>query len=277
MARSLTHAVGGWRVTVLTDGDLTFGPEVFPGTDPGRIDSLLAAAGDMAVRTSFNAVLFRGPGRTVLADAGPRDLFGPTAGHLPEALAETGVAPDGIDTVFVTHLHPDHIAGLVTADGSAVFPTAELVLAEAERVFWADPARFAADATLAAWQALAATVIDAYAGRLRTIPMDGVIVPGLTALPLPGHTPGHCGLRLDAGTAGFVHMGDIVHAQTLQLADPSIGVAFDIDGDAARATRVRLLDMLASDGIACSGGHILQPGFGRVARAADGYAFEPAD
>lgn len=276
MIRSLTRPIGDWQVTVLTDGDLEFGQELFPGTDPARIDDLLAAANETAIRTNFNAFVMRGRGQTVLVDSGPRDLFGPSAGHLPEALAEAGIAPGDVGTVFVTHLHPDHIAGLVSAEGVAVFPQAELVLAEAERAFWSDPAPFAGDETLQGWQALAASVLGAYGDRLRPIAMEAQIVPGLTTVPLPGHTPGHCGFRLDAGDAGFVHMGDIVHAQTLQLADPGIAVAFDVDADAARVARARLLDMLAADGTPCSGGHILQPAFGRVVRAGAGFAFEPA-
>jgi glyoxylase-like metal-dependent hydrolase (beta-lactamase superfamily II) len=277
MPRSLATELGDWQVVVLTDGDLEFGADVFPGTDPARIDSLLAAAAEPAIRTNFNAFLAKGRGRTVLVDAGPRDLFGPTAGHLAEALAETGTAPAAIDTIFVTHMHPDHIAGLVSAGGAATFPNAELVMAEAERAFWSDPARFSGDDTLAAWQALTGAVLGAYGERLRTIAMDGEIVPGLTALPLPGHTPGHCGVRLDSGDASFVHMGDIVHAQTLQLADPSIGVVFDVDPAAAQAARRGLLDMLASDGALCSGGHILQPALGRVTRRDGGFAFAAAD
>lgn len=276
MTRSLTRQLGEWDVTVLTDGDLEFGPEVFPGTDPDRIGALLRAAGAPAIATNFNAILARRAGRNVLIDAGPRDLFGPTAGHLGEALAETGTAPGAIDTVFVTHMHPDHVAGLITSAGSAVFPNAELVLAEAERAFWSEPSRFAGDETLAGWQSLAEGVLAAYGERLRTVAMDEEIVPGLHAMPLPGHTPGHCGVRLDSDGAGFVHMGDIVHAQTLQLADPSIGVVFDIDADAARRARARLLDMLATEGTPCSGGHILRPAFGRVVRDGAGYRFEPA-
>jgi glyoxylase-like metal-dependent hydrolase (beta-lactamase superfamily II) len=275
MARSLSHMVGDWQVTVLTDGDLEFGGEVFPDTSEDQRDRLLHAAGETAIRTNFNAFLLRRPGRVVLVDAGPRDLFGPSAGFLAEALNEAGTDPASVDTVFVTHLHPDHVAGLITADGAAVFPNAELVLAEAEREFWADRTRFNSDETLASWQGLALTVLSAYQPALRTIAMDEDIVSGLEAVPLPGHTPGHCGLRIVSGESGFVHIGDIVHAQTLQLADPGIGVVFDIDGHEARATRKRLLDMLATDGTPCSGGHILKPALGHVVRAGTGYAFEP--
>jgi glyoxylase-like metal-dependent hydrolase (beta-lactamase superfamily II) len=269
MPLTITRRIGDADVTILTDGATEFGPDLFPGTDPARIDALLRAAGAGAIATNFNAVLIRTSGRVVLADAGVRELFGPAAGRLPEALAEVGVSAAQIDTLFATHMHPDHIAGMITPQGAAAFPNAELVLTQAEHAFWSDPARSdAASGSMAQWAALAQAVLVAYADRLRLIPDDGEVAPGLTAVPLPGHTPGHGGWRLDGG---LVHVGDIVHAPALQIPDPEIAVVFDIDGHEARATRKRLLDMLAADGLMFTGGHFLHPAFHRLERAGQGY------
>jgi glyoxylase-like metal-dependent hydrolase (beta-lactamase superfamily II) len=273
MAHTVTHRIGEAEVTVLTDGTLEFDNAVFPGTDPAHIAELLAAAGDSAIRTNFNALLIREGGRTILVDSGPRDLFGPTAGNLRSALAEAGVEPGDIDLLFFTHLHPDHVAGAITAEGAPVFANARVVIPEAEVAFWSDPAPFSGDETLASWQQIAAAAMAAYADRTETIAADGQIAPGLTAIPLPGHTPGHCGLRLDSAGESFVHAADIVHAQALQLADPEVSVVFDVDPDAARSARKRLLDMLATDRLPFSGGHILRPALGRVERAGSGYRF----
>lgn len=269
MALTATRQIGDATVTILTDGATAFGPDLFPGTAPEHIAALLAASGDDAIRTNFNAVLIRAGGRTVLADAGPRDLFGPACGQLPAALAEAGVAPAEVDTLFATHLHPDHIAGMIAPNGTAVFPNAELVLTEAERAFWSDPARTEGKSeSVVQWGQLARAVLGAYGDRLRVVAPEGEIAPGLTALPLPGHTPGHGGWRLEGG---LVHVGDIVHAPALQVADPEVAIVFDMDTDTARATRKRLLDMVAAEGLMFTGGHFLHPAFHRVERAGTGY------
>lgn len=277
MAHAIARQVGDIEVNILTDGDLTFDAGLFPGTDAARIDALLAQAGAEGIRTNFNAALIRTGGRVVLADAGPRDLFGPTCGRLPQGLAECGVAPAGIDTLFITHLHPDHIAGALTPEGEAVFENAELVLSRTEHAFWSAPIP-GADETLSGWQQLAQALLSAYGDRLRLIePEGGEVAPGLTTLALPGHTPGHVGWRASAQGAQLVHIGDLVHAPALQIPDPQIAIAFDIDMDMARATRLRLLDALAGEpGAAITGGHLLAPALNRVERAGTGFRLVPA-
>lgn len=277
MAHSVSRQVGDYSVTVITDGARSFPPEYFPNAAEGEIDAILRAAGDDEIRTNFNATLIDGGGRVVLVDAGPRDLFGAECGNLPKGMAEAGVAPDAVDTLFITHLHPDHLAGALTPEGAAVFANAELALPEAEHRFWSDDANFTgASDTLLGWRGLAQTMIAAYADRLRLIAPEGEVAPGLTALPLPGHTPGHSGWRLSSGKTQFVHVGDIIHAPALQTANPEISVVFDIDADTARAARKRLLAELAADGIVFTGGHLLQPAMVSARRAGAGYVLDQA-
>lgn len=272
MSRIATRVIGDAEVIILTDGGISFPVDVFPGTDEAHIGALLKAAGTDQIETNFNAVLIRSGGRVILADAGPRDLFGPSCGFLPEALKEAGSTPDQVDTLFATHLHPDHIAGMITAAGAAVFPKAELVLPRTEHEFWRDPANTSGgDETLDQWGQLARAVLAAYGDRMRPIEAEGEIAPGLNAFPLPGHTPGHSGWRLASGAAQLLHVGDIIHAPALQAADPQIAIAFDMDIDAARATRLRLLDEIASDGALFTGGHFLHPAFHGIERANGGY------
>lgn len=277
MALSTTRSIGDAKVSVLTDGAIAFPPDLFPGTNPARIQALLDAGGAAEIATNFNAVLIRSGGRTILADAGPRDLFGPACGNLPAALTDAGAAPGDVDLLVMTHLHPDHIAGAITPQGAAVFPNAELALTEAERAFWSDPARTnPVSESVAQWGGLARAVLAAYADRLRIVAPGGQIAPGLTHVPLPGHTPGHGGWRLDSGGASLVHAGDIVHAPALQVADPRIGIVFDMDADAARAHRIRVLDMVCTDGLTLTGGHFLNPAFHRLDRQGVGYRLLPA-
>ncbi len=275
MTRIATRQIGDASVTVLTDGATTFGPELFPGTDPTTLATLVATQNRPAIETNFNAVLIRNAGRVILCDAGPRDLFGPTCGFLPQAMAEAGVGADQIDTLFATHMHPDHIAGMIHADGTPAFARAELVLSAAEHAFWSESARTdALPEPVRGWAVLARAVLAAYGDRVRLIEGQAQIAPGLTAMPLAGHTPGHGGWRLDSGGAQLIHGADIIHAPAVQAADPRIAIAFDMDIDTARATRLRLLDELASDGALFTGGHYLHPAFHHAVRAGSGYRLE---
>jgi glyoxylase-like metal-dependent hydrolase (beta-lactamase superfamily II) len=270
MSRTATRSIGEAEVTILTDGGISFPQEYFPTTDEAHLEELLREAGKSGIETNFNAVLIRIGGRVILVDAGPRDLFGPTCGFLPEALAEAGVAPEEVDTLFATHLHPDHVAGMIDPSGMAVFPNATLHVPASERSFWSDEGRTTGE-PLADWGRLARAVLAAYADRLREVGSDGEIAPGLRSFLLPGHTPGHSGWRLASGDAQLLHVGDIIHAPDLQAADPDIAIAFDMDMDTARTTRKRLLDELASDGTLFTGGHFLHPAFHQVERKGQGY------
>ena len=270
MSRTATRKIGTAEVTILTDGGISFPAEYFPQTDEAHLQGLLRDAGESEIETNFNAVLIRNGGRVILVDAGPRDLFGPTCGFLPEALAEAGVAPEMVDTLFATHLHPDHIAGMITVEGVAVFPNATLHVPAAEREFWGDESNTTGD-PLVDWGQLARAVLAAYADRLEEVAADGEVAPGLATFALPGHTPGHSGWRLSSGDAQLLHVGDIIHAPALQAADPNVGIAFDMDMETARATRKRLLDELAADRVLFTGGHFLHPAFHQVERQGQGY------
>ncbi|MCO4823296.1 MAG: MBL fold metallo-hydrolase [Amylibacter sp.] len=271
MSRINSTKVGDIEIIALTDGATQFGAELFPGTQEAEINSILKNAGIENIDTNFNAFIVKSGGDTMLVDAGPRDLFGETCGFLGDALAEAGIANDDITHLYFTHLHPDHIAGALTKDGQAVFEKAQMIVSEADHKFWSS--EVFTDETLIQWQGLAKASIAAYAGRTEQIKDGDTLIKGITALNLPGHTPGHMGFRADDGSDSFVHVGDIAHAQTLQFTNPEIGIAFDIDMDTARATRKRTLDMIATDGMKMSGGHMLQPNIGTLKRAGSGYTF----
>lgn len=272
MSRITSRSLGDAQITILTTGSADFGPELFPGTAPEHINALMAQQNAASIATNFNAVLIRHGGRVVLADAGPRELFGPTCGFLPQALKEAGVTPAQVDTLFATHMHPDHVAGMITPQGQAVFANAELAVSQSEYAFWSDTAGISGlSKPVQDWAALARAVFAAYGDRLRLVADGAQIVPGLTTLPLPGHTPGHSGWRLDSNGATLLHVGDIVHAPVLQVADPEIAIAFDLDPAQAREARKRLLDQIASEDALFTGGHFLQPAFSRLTRHGQGY------
>lgn len=272
-------AFGDIVVTALNDGML--GAPMLDFFDfvtnvPRREAEAMHRAAFLAVppRLAVNCYLVYLADRLVLIDGGCGAVFGPSLGRLAGNLAALGVKPADIDTVLVTHLHPDHVGGLVDAGGQAVFPNAELVVHAVKSAYWSDPAVLAAAPEGQEKQAvrLSLATIAAYRDRTRSV-TGGEVLGGVTAVPAPGHTPGHTGWLIASGGDGLLVWGDIVHLPGLQFARPDAGMAFDVDGALAIATRRRILDMAATDRLCVAGMHMDFPGFGHVVRAGSGYAF----
>lgn len=223
---------------------------------------------------AVNAFLLHLADRLVLVDGGCGTVFGHTVGLLMTNLATIGVKPADIDTILVTHLHPDHVGGLVDSSGAAVFPRAELVMHASEHGYWSD-SKVRAQASNdqeRQWIQLSVATVAAYRDRTRTV-TGGEVLPGVTAVPEPGHTPGHTGWLLASASDSLLIWGDIVHLAGVQFAHPEAGMAFDVDSAQAIATRRRILDMAATDRLRVTGMHLDFPGFGHVVRAGAGYAF----
>lgn len=199
--------------------------DLFRGSfDDALLDSLLAP-GQTAFRSAFNVYIARGRAyyddtvdHTVLFDAG----IGPQAGgKLLERMQSIGIEPEDIDAVCLTHLHFDHLGWLLDTAGRVVFPNADIHLSEAEMVSGKDNER---------WQ----QVLAAYGERVKPFAGNGKILDDLVyAEVLPGHTPGHTIYLV--GTCHIV--GDLLHAQDLQLKYPDFCARYDADPDRARKVR----------------------------------------
>lgn len=276
------HRVGEIEVTALLDGNLVFPgaalPNLFTNYDAAvadrlRAESFAPAAG---VPLAVNAFLVNTGSRLVLVDAGAARALGPTLGQIPRALAAAGVTPQQIDVIVLTHLHRDHSAGLMQQDGSALFPRAELWVAEQEAGYWTDAGEESrAPAPLRPFFAPARAALAAYAGRVRHIGLETEVVPGVRTLPIPGHTPGHLGVRVSSGDQQMLMIADVVHAQSLQFARPDWSISFDSDPATAARTRARVFDMAAADRFVIAGSHLAFPGLGHVARRTEGFGFVP--
>jgi glyoxylase-like metal-dependent hydrolase (beta-lactamase superfamily II) len=268
--------VGEVVVTALNDGMFEASFDWLTNIDAADPPALHQASfRAIPPRITVNAFLAQLGERLVLVDSGCGGVMGPSLGRLADNLAAMGVAPAAIDTVLLTHLHPDHVGGLVDAAGKALLPNAELIVHEAEPPFWQDDAVLAqASEEDRGFVLLARSVLDAYRGRVRTI-ASGEALPGITAVPAPGHTPGHTGWLIASAADSLLIWGDIVHMPGVQFARPGAGMGFDIDGAQAIATRQRIMDMAATDRLLVAGMHLDFPTFGHLARAGDGYAFIP--
>lgn len=270
-----TLELGSLRVTALHDGHFDLPVEFLQGT--GAPTQAPGPTPGATFRLDVNAFLLRGGARTILVDTGCGSQLGPDVDKLVAGLRAEGVAPENIDAVLCTHIHPDHTNGLIDALGQARFPHAEVFVHETEAAFWLDEVRRAnASGDMRQLHDWAHAAFAPYAGRI--VPFSaGEVLAGVEAVPLPGHTPGHTGFQFDGGgNRQLLIWGDCVHEIGVQAADPSIGVAADVDIEAARATRASLFDRVAADGVLVAGMHLAFPGFGRLHRDGAAYAYDPA-
>jgi len=276
-----SFALGDAKITVLLDGHLPLGTQLFNGYDAAKAETVLAQGlhrlHDGALQIPVNGYLVERGGQKLLIDTGTAQLMGPGLGALGAGLAAAGVTPESIDAVLLTHIHPDHSGGLITPDGSAAFANAELVVAQREWDFWHDDAIMAAvPEGSRSFFDMARRSVAPYAGRLKLLQGEVEAAPGFTALELPGHTPGHTGFMLDAGGEGLLFWGDLIHSAALQFALPEWTVAFDTDPAQTAATRRQMLDRAAADNLLVTGAHLDFPALGRVLRQAEGYAYQAA-
>lgn len=269
--------IGDILVTALSDGYLDADPGVLRGIAPERIEAILREVRrPFPPRIAVNAFLVQARGRTALIETGSGDSMGPTLGHLLASLRAAGTEPDQVEAVLLTHMHPDHSNGLCDPAGGRVFPRAELIVHEAELRHWQDDAAMGAapERKRIRYFEAARRQLGPYRGQLRPI-AGSEVFPGVTAMPIPGHTPGHTAYLIADGADSLLIWGDTVHIPEIQTRHPEVTLDFDSDPAAAAATRRRLFDMVAADRLLVGGMHVHAPGFAYLARQGDGYALVP--
>ena len=142
LAGAIRRKVGNFEITALLDGYLDVNGEMVIGYDEVTARDLRTRhfTDRNQIRIPINAYLVNTGGKLILIDAGSADALGPTAGHLEAPLRAAGVTPEQIDAILITHMHPDHIKGVLTPEGAKAYANAELILPETEHAFWFDDA-----------------------------------------------------------------------------------------------------------------------------------------
>ncbi len=268
--------IGRTLVTAVSDGFLGGDLGLLTNISPDDALHLQNAAGIVdPAAIHINCYLLQRAGRTVLIDAGMGGLRN-WGGLLKANLARLDLHPDQIDTVLLTHAHPDHIGGLLDRDGKAVFTQAEVLIHQAELAFWQDDAMQSRATPRAQGNfQIARQTFDRYHPHLRPF-ADGAellpdLLPGLHPVSIPGHTAGHCGYLIEDNGESLLIWGDVVHFPHIQIARPDVAIAFDQDQQQAAQQRARLLDRISVENLLVAGMHLGQPGFARIQRRTHGY------
>ena len=243
----------------------------------------VAAAG---MRTNFVPIPIMGlvvriNGKLVLCDAGGGGQVKPSnrksvlvSGKLLGNLRAAGIDPSAIETILISHFHPDHIFGLLEdKTNKPVFPNAEIIVPAAEYKWWTDPSligRLAAER-----RSLGKRIQAVIPDWKNVLPVAGEdeVVPGIRFVIASGHTPGHTAFHLSSGNEQLLISADTVYLPALLAKHPDWQGAYDQDGPRAAETRRRLMDRVIADGMMVSGAHFPWPGVGRIAREGAGYAF----
>ncbi|WP_298959392.1 MBL fold metallo-hydrolase [uncultured Methylobacterium sp.] len=271
--------LGDAEATIVSDGTLPLGD---PHTN---FLGLSAAEMDEQLTRNFlplsNAVLEQNilvlntGSRVVLFDTGMGSLklFGPTTGKLMTTLRQSGIKPEDIDAVVMSHAHVDHCGGCVGDDGKPNFPNAQFYISQADFDYWTDPAKV--PQPMGAFLDTARKNLLPVRDRLVFFKDGEEFLPGIQALAAPGHTIGHTIFMITSGRQNLCYLGDLTHHPVLLMEKPLTEFAYDSDPKQSAQSRLRMLTMLAQNRIPVLAYHFAWPGIGHVAKNGDGFRYVP--
>ena len=273
------YKVGDVEVTAIHDG---FAPRPLDGlVRNADINDVKQAMADAFLSTdalpiTFTTLALRAGGRLILIDTGNGDSGAPTTGRWMANFRAAGFDPAQVNTVIISHFHPDHINGLRLKDGTAVFPNAEVMAPAPEWAFWMDDGRMtqAPEAQRGNFQNVR-RVFGPMAKDVNRYEAGQELAPGVTAVAAPGHTPGHTVYAVSSGNGKLLVVSDITNHPALFARHPDWQAVFDMDGNQARDTRRRMLGMAATERTQVSFYHAPFPATGHIAKAGNGYEFVP--
>ncbi|ENX33448.1 hypothetical protein F889_02108 [Acinetobacter colistiniresistens] len=276
--------VGNLKVTALFDGELGLPRSDLLGISSEKANQLFAqnfipVDEHNHILTDFSAYLVQTPTQNILIDAGTAKCFGPSLGYVRENLKKAGVRPEQIDTILVTHAHPDHLCG-ITLDGKMAYPNAKVYLAKADVDYWTSTLNEAkANDFFKPLFKMARDALKPYqqAGRLVAFTQASFKVPNVEVIATQGHTEGHTSYLVDGKNGQkFLGLGDVVHYAAVQFPYPEASYKPDTDARRAIAVRKDIFEQAYQKQWWIGAAHVSFPGIGHIGKNTQGYQWIPA-
>ena len=279
---SYRFKIGAFECIAVSDGTFAYALDSFVANAPvERFEQELRNHNlpTNEVISPYTCLLVNTGKNRLLVDTGAG--FAPTNGKLIDNLAAIGVAAADIDTIVLTHGHADHIGGASDSAGAPLFPNARYVMWQSEWEFWnqehPDLAAMPVDDHLRHLLIdFAHAKLPPIRSQIELIDREIEIVPGIYAIPAPGHTPGHMALLISSGNQQLLHMADTV-LHPILMEHPEWRPSFDLMPDQAAATKRGLLDRAAADQLLALAFHFPFPGLGRVLPKGDAWQWQPIE
>jgi len=268
--------IGDLEATAVRDGSLEFPNDnkVFGvGHTPEDVAALLGAAGQPTdkLQLSLQPLLVQTADRVMLFDSGAGSNFGPNSGQLLANLTAAGIDPKSVTDIFISHVHGDHVGGLVDANGALNYPNAKIHIAKAEWKYLeglgADKAK---DIGVSNYDALVAGMkpkVDAFA------PGAELVKGTVKAVDIKGHTPGHSGYLITQGPDSLLYIGDSMHHYVVSVQKADWPMNYDRDQALGAKSRAALIADSAAKGQRIYAVHFPFPGVGRFEKQGDGFVW----
>jgi glyoxylase-like metal-dependent hydrolase (beta-lactamase superfamily II) len=273
--------LGDYEVTALLDGTLPVPVSKFlTNTTPDEVEKALARQflKDPVV-LSDNAYLVNTGAKLVLIDAGGGQTYGNALGALVVNMKAAGYQPEQVDEVYITHMHADHVGGLVW-DGKPVFPNVIVRADKHEGDYWLSQTNLDAapkNEQKGFADAIAALKPYVAAGKFITFDGDTDLVPGVRAHASRGHTPGHTTYLVESKGERLALWGDLIHVAAVQFPNPAVTITFDIDSKLAAVERQKAFADAAEKGYWIAAAHLSFPGIGHLRKDGESYVFIPTN
>ncbi|WP_373868934.1 MBL fold metallo-hydrolase [Acinetobacter soli] len=275
------YQAGNVQITALLDGTNFMSPTLFKDIPQQQVHDILKkyyADQEKGVQTSVNAFLVNTGKSLVLVDSGAASCFGAHLGSVLTNLKAAGYQPEQVDTILLTHLHPDHVCG-ISKNGTANFPNAIVYASQDEANYWLDAkqASKVPEAKRAGYLGTVEKIKAALAPyqakqRFKTYKL-GDEIQGFKVISTAGHTPGHFSYAFKTDSETVVFIGDIVHSHTVQFDRPKTAIEYDINPQQAVQTRLKQFADFAKNGQTIAAPHLPFPGIGHV-YSADGKSYQ---